>query len=304
MIIDNRNNTFPKKNHELIRHFCDRKFGIGADGLMLLENSDQGDFKMIYFNADGREGSMCGNGGRCMVAFAKSLGIFDQITSFEAMGEMYHARLKEKLVSLQMTDVKNIEVHPEHVFLNTGSPHHIMYTENLSAIDVFNRGREIRYGAPYNDKGTNVNFVQKINENTFKVSEYKLTTGIFLAKLIHDNWTLIGDTNYNYTFDQEYCIPATCLDHKAANSIDYSAGFLWSPIRYADFLVKYNQEIGTKDDEWHWKDNNIDRLSSRKNTHYYELATFINLKYIKPSITYTLRPEGDNYVEFGLAFDF
>lgn len=173
VIIDNRNNTFPKKNHELIRHFCDRKFGIGADGLMLLENSVQGDFKMIYFNADGREGSMCGNGGRCMVAFAKSLGIFDQITSFEAMGEMYHARLKEKLVSLQMTDVNNIEVHPEHVFLNTGSPHHIAYTENLSDIDVFNRGREIRYGAPYNDKGTNVNFVQKINENTFKVRTYE-----------------------------------------------------------------------------------------------------------------------------------
>lgn len=108
-----------------------------------------------------------------MVAFAKSLGIFDQITSFEAMGEMYHARLKEKLVSLQMTDVNDIEVHPEHVFLNTGSPHHIAYTENLSDIDVFNRGREIRYGAPYNDKGTNVNFVQKINENTFKVRTYE-----------------------------------------------------------------------------------------------------------------------------------
>ncbi|MEZ8778475.1 hypothetical protein AB4584_10675 [Vibrio splendidus] len=141
-------------------------------------------------------------------------------------------------------------------------------------------------------------------ENTFKVSEYKLTTGIFVAKLIHDSWTLIGDTNYNYTFDQEYCIPATCVEYKAANSIDYSAGFLWSPTRYADFLVKYNQEIGIKEDKWYRKDSNLERFSSRKNTHYYEVATFINLKYIKPSVTYTLRPEADNYVEFGLAFDF
>ncbi|CAH6845132.1 conserved hypothetical protein [Vibrio chagasii] len=141
-------------------------------------------------------------------------------------------------------------------------------------------------------------------ENTFKVSEYKLTTGIFVAKLVHDDWTLIGDTNYNYTFDQEYCIPETCVNHKAANSVDYSAGFLWSPIRYADFLFKYNQEIGIKKDEWYWKDHNIGALNSRKNIHYYELATFINLKYIKPSVTYTIRPEADNYVEFGLAFDF
>lgn len=173
VIIDNRNGSFPKNDHELIRRYCDRKFGIGADGLMLLEDSDKGDFKMIYYNADGYEGSMCGNGGRCIVAFAKSLGIFDQNTSFEAMGEMYSATLKQDLVSLHMNDVHHIEVHPEHVFLNTGSPHHIAFTENLSDIDVFNRGREIRYGAPYNDKGTNVNFVQKINENTFKVRTYE-----------------------------------------------------------------------------------------------------------------------------------
>ncbi len=173
VIIDNRNGAFPKNDHGLIRRYCDRKFGIGADGLMLLENSEQGDFKMIYFNADGHEGSMCGNGGRCIVAFAKSLGIFDQNTSFEAIGEMYRATIQQDLVSLQMTDVDHIEVHPDHVFLNTGSPHHIAYTENLSEIDVFNQGREIRFGAPYHDTGTNVNFVQKINENTFKVRTYE-----------------------------------------------------------------------------------------------------------------------------------
>ncbi|MFA0114748.1 hypothetical protein AB4407_13900 [Vibrio sp. 10N.261.46.E11] len=141
-------------------------------------------------------------------------------------------------------------------------------------------------------------------ENTVKVSEYETTTGIFAAKLIHDDWTLIGDINYNYAFDKEFCKSNVCVEKIAADSIDYSAGFLWSPIRYADFLVKYNQEIGIRDDEWYWKDSDIDRLSSRKNSHYYEVATFINLKYIKPSVTYTIRPEEDNYVEFGLAFDF
>ena len=131
-----------------------------------------------------------------------------------------------------------------------------------------------------------------IPRTLFKVSEYKLTTGIFVAKLIHDSWTLIGDTNYNYTFDQEYCIPATCVEYKAANSIDYSAGFLWSPTRYADFLVKYNQEIGIKEDKWYRKDSNLERFSSRKNTHYYEVATFINLKYIKAFSNIYLAPRG------------
>ena len=173
VIIDNRQLLFPKNDNELIKRICDRKFGIGADGLMLLEDSGHSDFKMIYYNADGHEGSMCGNGGRCIVAFAKSLGMFDQKTSFEALGETYSATVGNDLVNLKMTDVREIQIHPDHVFLDTGSPHHISFTDNVSQLDVFKVGREIRYGAPYNDRGTNVNFVQKINEHTFKVRTYE-----------------------------------------------------------------------------------------------------------------------------------
>lgn len=173
VIVDNRKSFFPKEDHKLIQTLCDRKFGIGADGLMLLEDADPVDFKMTYYNADGNVGSMCGNGGRCMVAFARSLGLFDQKTSFEALGEIYSASLEADVVSLKMMDVNQIEVHPDHVFLNTGSPHHISFTDNLSQVDVYQQGREIRYGAPYYELGSNVNFVEKLNENTFKVRTYE-----------------------------------------------------------------------------------------------------------------------------------
>ncbi len=173
VIIDNRKSDFPKDNYDLIQKFCDRKFGIGADGLMLLENDDNADFKMEYYNADGRPGSMCGNGGRCIVAFAKSLDIFKDSTKFEALGKSYEATMNGKEVSLRMVDVNKIEVFDDHVFLDTGSPHHVAFIENLSEFNVVEKGRKIRYGAPYNEAGTNVNFVEKLNNNTFGVRTYE-----------------------------------------------------------------------------------------------------------------------------------
>jgi len=173
VIIDNRKGFFPKDNYELIQLYCDRKFGIGADGLMLLENDAHADFKMEYFNANGRPGSMCGNGGRCIVAFAKSLGLFDGTTKFMALGESYQATMQGNEVSLKMIDVAKIEVFDNHVFLDTGSPHHVAFVNNLSEFNVVNHGRKIRHGAPYNEAGTNVNFVEKLNNNTFSVRTYE-----------------------------------------------------------------------------------------------------------------------------------
>lgn len=173
VIIDNRKDFFPKDNYKLIQTCCDRKFGIGADGLMLLEKDAQTDFKMVYFNADGKPGSMCGNGGRCIVAFAKSLGIFEEATTFMALGESYQATIQDGEVSLKMIDVEAIEVFDGHVFLDTGSPHHVTFIENLSDFNVVDNGRKIRYGAPYNETGTNVNFVEKLNDNTFSVRTYE-----------------------------------------------------------------------------------------------------------------------------------
>jgi len=173
VIIDNRSEDFPKKDYDLVAHLCDRKFGVGADGLMLLEMASQADFKMDYFNADGKPGSMCGNGGRCIVAFAKSLGLFEKSTTFTALGKSYRATLENGLVSLHMLDVDAIEVYENHAFLDTGSPHHVTFVDNLEACDVYSVGRQIRYGKPYGDGGTNVNFVEKINDDTFSVRTYE-----------------------------------------------------------------------------------------------------------------------------------
>lgn len=173
VIIDNREAFFPKEDHLLIRRLCDRRFGIGADGLMLLEPSVIGEFRMLYFNADGLPGSMCGNGGRCMVSFARSLGLFEQFTEFEFNGDLYEARMDGDKVSLNMLDVESIDAFDEHVFLDTGSPHHVTFTENLNETDVIGEGRRIRHGEPYNESGTNVNFVEQISENTFRVRTYE-----------------------------------------------------------------------------------------------------------------------------------
>ncbi len=173
IIIDNRENKFPKEDNNYIKSLCDRRFGIGSDGLMLLENSDTFDFNMVYFNADGMPGSMCGNGGRCIVQFAKYLEIINNKTSFEAIGKIYYATIDKDLVSLKMNDVEEIEVHPNHIFLNTGSPHHIKFIENVNILDVKSMGEKIRYASPYFEDGTNVNFVEQINNNTFKVRTYE-----------------------------------------------------------------------------------------------------------------------------------
>ncbi|TYB77397.1 diaminopimelate epimerase [Bizionia gelidisalsuginis] len=173
VFIDNRQQTFNKNNTKLIAKLCDRRFGIGGDGLILLENDDNTDFKMVYFNADGNESSMCGNGGRCIVAFAKFLNIIEDKTVFIAVDGVHEAIVTAEAIALKMQDVATIEETPTHTFLNTGSPHHVTNVDDVNAFDVKLEGAKIRYGAPYNEAGTNVNFVTKVNENTFTVRTYE-----------------------------------------------------------------------------------------------------------------------------------
>ena len=173
IVFDNRNDSFPKNNKVLIKNLCHRKFGIGADGLLLLESSKDFDFKMVYFNADGNEGTMCGNGGRCIVAFAKKLEIIDSKTSFEAVDGTHQATMFNDIVSLKMSNVNSIDNHKDHIFLDTGSPHHVEFLDDVSTIDVLKKGKEIRFGSPYFEKGTNVNFVQQIKPDTYKVRTYE-----------------------------------------------------------------------------------------------------------------------------------
>lgn len=160
IIFDNRNNTISLSKKQ-INQLCDRKFGIGADGLMLLENHPDHDFYMKYFNSDGKESTMCGNGGRCLVEFARSLGVFEKETNFIAIDGLHKAIVnKNNSISLQMKDVNDIRMVNTNYYLNTGSPHYVIFRENIKDIDVFKRGREIRYSAEFDPEGTNVNFVE------------------------------------------------------------------------------------------------------------------------------------------------
>ncbi len=172
VMIDNRSNSFPKENTKLVAKLCDRRFGIGADGLILLENDKAVDFKMVYYNSDGNQGSMCGNGGRCLVAFAKYLGIINKEASFNAVDGFHSAIIENDIVELKMNNVSEIWIKPNAYFLDTGSPHHVQLVEELKDFDVHKEGAKLRYGL-YGEKGSNINFVEPLGEDSFAVRTYE-----------------------------------------------------------------------------------------------------------------------------------
>ncbi|OAB25934.1 diaminopimelate epimerase [Flavobacterium fryxellicola] len=174
VMIDNRTEFFPKENTKRIAQLCDRRFGIGGDGLILLENDVKTDFKMVYYNSDGNQSSMCGNGGRCLVAFAKKLQVIQNETTFIAADGVHHATIEaDGLVSLQMIDVDEVKVSSDHVFLNTGSPHHVQLVDDLENYNIKENGARIRYGDLYGKTGSNINFVKQIDANTFSLRTYE-----------------------------------------------------------------------------------------------------------------------------------
>ncbi len=162
IIIDNRFNEYNLivNSSEIINRLCNRRFGIGADGLILLEYSTEYDFKMRYFNSDGNESTMCGNGGRCISAFAAKINIIEHKTSFEAIDGVHRAEiLSENKITLEMKNVDNIEIANNECFLNTGSPHLVVFVDNVENIPVIELGRKYRNSARFAPGGTNVNFV-------------------------------------------------------------------------------------------------------------------------------------------------
>ena len=174
IMIDNRQGVFSKNNTKLIKQLCDRRFGIGADGLILLENDKISDFKMVYYNSDGNESSMCGNGGRCIVAFAKQLNVIENETTFIAVDGEHYAKISvDGIVSLQMKNVDEIKMASDYVFLNTGSPHHITLVEDVKSVPVKEIGSQIRYSDLYGKAGSNVNFVEIISDSLFAVRTYE-----------------------------------------------------------------------------------------------------------------------------------
>ena len=162
ILVDDRENKI-RFSSDQIEHLCNRRFGIGADGLILLRNRPGYDFEMVYYNADGNESSMCGNGGRCITAFARRTGVVKGESKFWAIDGEHQAIITNDadiIVKLKMIDVKEIEVHPDFIFLDTGSPHYVKFVNDVKSVDVVAEGRKIRNNERFAEKGTNVNFVQ------------------------------------------------------------------------------------------------------------------------------------------------
>lgn len=172
VMIDNRKGQFSKDNTDLIAHLCNRRFGVGADGLILLEEDEYTDFKMVYFNADGNESSMCGNGGRCIVAFAHFLGIVGDKMNFIAVDGKHEATIDGNIISLKMQDVYEISEKSNALYMNTGSPHHVQLVDKLKTFNVVKQGTRLRYGV-YGEKGSNINFVEVNKFGGFDIRTYE-----------------------------------------------------------------------------------------------------------------------------------
>ena len=171
ILIDNRDDI-AMLSEEIISKLCHRRFGIGANGLILLNSSEEFDFDMRYFNADGKEGTMCGNGGRCITAFAHHLGLISEKCTFNSIDGVHHAIILKEIknlvqVSLQMQDVQQHKIIDGNIFMDTGSPHYVIFSDNISQLDVFRKGRELRFNNKFSPEGTNVNFVEILNDGIF-----------------------------------------------------------------------------------------------------------------------------------------
>lgn len=164
ILIDNRAASISLSTAQ-IHQLCDRRFGIGADGLMLLESVADYDFKMVYYNADGNESTMCGNGGRCITAFAQRLNVIKNNAVFVAIDGAHEATiLSNGNVKLKMTTVENMTHKDGYSILNTGSPHYVLWVDDVKNCKVFERGSAIRHQEAFEPKGINVNFAQKTKD--------------------------------------------------------------------------------------------------------------------------------------------
>jgi len=197
IIIDNRNGAIDHTKTHWLRDICDRRFGIGADGVMLLEKSSEADFSMVYFNADGLPGSMCGNGGRCMVAYAAAHGLSKLHYRFLASDGMHNAYMEHGNIYLQMQDVQQVEKRGDAFVLDTGSPHYVAYVDDLISFPVEEKGREIRNSPPFLAPGINVNFIEW-HDGTLMIRTYErgveaetlsCGTGVTAAALAHATHT-------------------------------------------------------------------------------------------------------------------
>lgn len=179
IIIDDRNVVFPVHDTDLVARLCDRRFGIGADGLILLQPHQTSSYFMKYYNSDGKESSMCGNGGRCIAAFALKHQVVSGKHRFMAIDGLHDAEPitidNQTLIRLKMQDVNTIESRPNNAYtLNTGSPHFIQFiAEPVSSINLVEQAKQIRYNNEFKLQGINVNFINVINSHEIVIRTYE-----------------------------------------------------------------------------------------------------------------------------------
>lgn len=172
ILINNFDSTFDKSNKTLIEKMCDRKFGIGADGLMVLERSGSADFDLYFFNPDASV-SFCGNGSRCAVRMARDLGLIGRDeTSFNAFDGLHQAVVQPGFVSVTMRDVGEVEKNDHGFFVNTGAPHVVVLKDKVDQVSIVEAGRAIRYSEKYAPVGTNVNFMEEVPDG-IKIRTYE-----------------------------------------------------------------------------------------------------------------------------------
>lgn len=211
ILIDGRKEwPFEASHYELVAQLCHRRFGIGADGLMVLTHHPSSDFEMHYYNSDGRPSSMCGNGGRCIVAFASALGISpaspDGLYRFMAVDGLHRALiLDDGQVKLEMLDVSQVERNNDDYILDTGSPHYVRIVDDVDDIDIVPEAHQIRYGERFSDEGINVNFVQLVDECSLSIRTYErgveaetyaCGTGVVAASVVQAS--LMGAGNHRF----------------------------------------------------------------------------------------------------------
>jgi len=192
VLIDNRDLKFDRTNNALIVKLCDRRFGIGADGFMLLQQKEGYDFEMVYYNADGNEGTMCGNGGRCIIEFARLLGLVSDKANFIAIDGDHEAIVKPGFINLKMNDITNIEMNDDFAFLDTGSPHYVAFIKDVANYNVAIEGAKIRNNDRFKAVGTNVNFVEVGSDRIFvrtfergvEGETYSCGTGVTAASIV------------------------------------------------------------------------------------------------------------------------
>ncbi|MGY6559003.1 MAG: diaminopimelate epimerase [Nitritalea sp.] len=220
VLIDGFRETFPYADLERVRALCDRRMGIGADGLIVIRPAEGYDFEMVYYNADGSQ-SMCGNGARCAVAFAHFCGHIQESTSFLAIDGPHEAHFSPDAVRLKMGEISSISSVGEDFFVHTGSPHHVCFVPDVAHYPVVEKGREIRYADHYTPGGTNVNFVQEMGPDRLFVRTYErgvedetlsCGTGVTAAALVFGQQKAVnqvhihtkgGDLRVEYDWDAE-----------------------------------------------------------------------------------------------------